>query len=111
MANNVNAGTILRIDDISFTGTATATRNPQLNAALSAAPNPSPDGRYLLQGLAPALLAAPLTVLDATGRVVRREEAPPLATSRLLDLHDLPSGMYTVQLFTARGMVVRRLLR
>ncbi len=111
VANNVNAGTILRIDDISFTGTATATRNPQLNAALSAAPNPSPDGRYLLQGLAPALLAAPLTVLDATGRVVRREPALAARPDRALDLSTLPVGVYTVQLDTADGLVTRKLVR
>ena len=56
-------------------------------------------------------MAAPLSVLDATGRVVHREAAPPLATARLLDLHDLPPGIYTVQLLTAQGLVVRKLLR
>ena len=110
-STTVTVGTVLRIDDITFSGTATSTRDAALQAALAIAPNPSPDGHYQLSSTEPALLAAPLAVLDATGRVVRREEAPPLATSRLLDLHDLPSGIYTVQLFTARGMVVRRLLR
>ena len=110
-STTVTVGTVLRIDDITFSGTATATRDPALSAALAITPNPSPDGRFQLSSIEPALLAAPLAVLDATGRVVRREEAPPLTTSRLLDLHDLPSGIYTVQLFTARGMVVRRLLR
>ena len=114
VATNVTAGTTLRIDDIAFTGTATATRNAVLNAAFNAAPNPSPDGRYLLQGLAPALLAAPLTVLDATGRVVRREpaSAPAAAgTTRALDLSALPAGIYTAQLFTADGLVTRKLAR
>lgn len=113
-ADNITAGTILRIDDIAFTGTATATRNAVLNAAFSAAPNPSPDGHYLLQGLAPALLAAPLTVLDATGRVVRREpaSAPAAAgTARALDLSALPAGIYTAQLFTTDGLVTRKLAR
>ena len=110
-AATVTAGTTLRIDDVSFTGTATATRNPALNAALSAAPNPSPDGRYLLQGLTPAQLAAPLTVLDATGRVVRREPALTARAARNLDLSTLTPGIYTVQLLTADGLVTRKLAR
>ena len=111
VAENATAGTTLRIDDISFTGTATSTRNPELSAAFSAAPNPSPDGRYLLQGLAPALLAAPLTVLDATGRVVRREPAIAASATRTLDLGTLPAGIYTVQLATADGLLTRKLAR
>ena len=110
-STTVTVGTVLRIDDITFSGTATATHDAALQAALAIAPNPSPDGRYQLSSTEPALLAAPLIVLDATGRVVRREEAPPMAIPRLLDLHDLPSGIYTVQLLTARGLVVRRLQR
>ena len=110
-AEDITAGTTLRIDDILFTGTASATRNPALNAALSAAPNPSPDGRYLLQGLTPAQLAAPLTVLDATGRVVRREPALTARAARTLDLSTLPVGIYTVQLLTADGLVTRKLAR
>ena len=111
VARNITAGTVLRVDDISFIGTATATRDAALNAALSVSPNPSPDGRYQLSSTEPALLAAPLSVLDATGRVVHHEEAPLLASPRLLDLHDQPPGIYTVQLFTPQGLVVRRLLR
>ena len=110
-STTVTVGTVLRIDDITFTGTATATRDAALSAALAITPNPSPDGRYQLSSTEPALLAAPLSVLDATGRVVRHEEVPPLATPRLLDLHDQPPGIYTVQLFTPQGVVVRRLLR
>ena len=110
-ATVVTVGTVLRIDDITFTGTATATRDAALHAALAIAPNPSPDGRYQLSSTEPSLLAAPLSVLDATGRVVRHEEAPPLATARVIDLHDLPPGIYTVQLLTAQGLVVRKLLR
>ena len=106
-------GTTLLVDDISFTGgTITATHDAVAEAALSVFPNPSLDGRYVLSSTEPSLLAAPLTVLDATGRVVRREAAParPAAT-RVLDLSGLPGGLYSVQLFTARGPVTRKLSR
>ncbi|WP_046245634.1 T9SS type A sorting domain-containing protein [Hymenobacter terrenus] len=112
-ANNINSGTVFRIDDVSFTGTVTATRNTEVAAAISVSPNPSPDGRYVLSTSQAGLLAAPLTVLDATGRVVRRETAPngaALAT-RALDLSSLPLGMYTIQLFTNQGLVTRKLTR
>ena len=111
-AENITVGTVLRVDDITFTGTATATRDAALAASIGLAPNPSPDGRYTFSAAEPALLAAPLVVLDATGRVVRRETAPlrPVAT-RALDLSDLPAGVYTVQLFTPRGLVTRKLIR
>ncbi|WP_375418348.1 T9SS type A sorting domain-containing protein [uncultured Hymenobacter sp.] len=107
------AGTVLQIDDISFTGTATATRDAKLAAAISVWPNPSPDGRYVLGATEPALLAAPLTVLDATGRIVRREAAPgrSAAPTRALDLSGLPAGIYTLQLATPRGLVTRKLVR
>ena len=111
-AKRITVGTVLRIDDITLLGTVTATRDAALTAALTAAPNPSPDGRYALAGLEPALLAAPLTVLDATGRVVRREPAAsPAAAVRLLDLSELPTGIYTVQLFTPAGLITRKLRR
>jgi hypothetical protein len=112
-AESVTAGTILRVDDIIFTGgTATATRDAAMNAAVSVFPNPSPDGHYVLNTTEPALLAAPLTVFDATGRVVRRENALKLAAAtRPLDLSALPGGIYTVQLATPRGLVTRKLTR
>lgn len=112
--NDATVGTVLQVDDVSFTGTATATRDAALAANLSVWPNPSPDGRYVLGGAEPALLAAPLTVLDATGRIVRREAAPgrsAAAATRTLDLSGLPAGVYTVQLFTPRGLVTRKLVR
>lgn len=111
-ANTVTSGTVLRIDDIAFTGQASATRDAGgLAAAFSAAPNPSPDGRYTLQGLDPALLSAPLTVLDAAGRVVRRERPTARDRTRVLDLSALPGGLYHVQLFTTDGLITRRLTR
>ena len=120
---NPFTGNIWRIDDISFTGgtvrsAATASADPAQPAAtlattLSVFPNPSADGRYELSAAEPALLAVPLAVLDAYGQVVRREDAPRSAPadSRTLDLSGLPRGLYTVQFFTASGLVTRRLSR
>ncbi len=103
-------GTVFQVDDVVFTGTATATRDAALAAALTVAPNPSPGGRYLLRAPA-ALLAAPLAVVDATGRVVRREAAPAAAApTRPLDLSGLAAGVYTLQLFTSKGLITNKLV-
>ncbi|MBD2769521.1 T9SS type A sorting domain-containing protein [Hymenobacter sp. BT664] len=108
----LSTSTVLRIDQVSFTGTATATRDAALAGTISAAPNPSPSGRYVLSSPEASLLAGPLAVRDALGREVHREDAPRLAaTSRTLDLSELPAGLYTVQLFTPRGLVTRKLVR
>ena len=109
-AGSITTGTAVYIDDINL-GTISSTRNATLSAAVSVSPNPSPDGRYLLSTTEPALLAAPLTVLDAMGRVVRREAASAATASRTLDLSTLPGGFYTVQLLTPRGMVTQKLAR
>ncbi|MGI4883388.1 MAG: T9SS type A sorting domain-containing protein [Janthinobacterium lividum] len=105
------AGTVFLVDDVSFTGTATATRDAALSATLSVAPNPSADGRYVLSGAAPALLAAPLAVVDATGRVVRREAARAgNAATRALDLSGLAAGLYTLQLLADQGLLTKKLV-
>jgi len=110
-ARTTTAGTILRIDDITLVGVATSTRAAQ-GVDLTFWPNPSPDGRFTLAATEPTVLAAPLTVLDALGRVVRQEAAPAASlTARTLDLSSLPTGIYTVQLFSAQGLVTRRLTR
>nr|WP_277881421.1 T9SS type A sorting domain-containing protein [Hymenobacter cyanobacteriorum] len=106
------AGTTLRIDDLSFVGAAAVTRDEALAADLSVSPNPSPDGHYRLNSAEPTLQRAALAVLDATGRVVRREAAPALAlASRPLDLSSLSTGIYTLQLFMPTGVVTRKLSR
>ena len=97
---------MFQIDDVAFTGTAAATRDAALAAALTVAPNPSPGGRYVLRAPA-ALLAAPLAVVDATGRTVRHEEAPAATT---LNLAGLAAGMYTLQLFTDKGLITKELV-
>jgi hypothetical protein len=107
----VTPGTVLQVDDISFTGTVTTTRDAALAATLSVYPNPSADGRYVLSATEPALLAAPLTVFDATGRVVRSEVAPKATTApRSLDLSGLPGGVYTLQVLTSKGIITKKLI-
>ena len=110
----LTVGTTLLVDDISFVGTATGTRDAANALALQVAPNPSPDGRYRLSSTEPGLLAAPLVVLDAAGRQVRREAAlrPGQALAeRPLDLSELPVGVYSVQLLAPTGTVTRKLIR
>ena len=105
------AGTTLFIDDISFvTGTGTATRAGLLDAPVSVSPNPSADGRFLLHSPEPALLAAPFTVTDMAGRVVLQSPTASPATSRTIDLGTHAAGLYTLQLQTDRGTVVRKLV-
>lgn len=103
-------GTVFQVDDVSFTGTATATRDAALSAALTVAPNPSPDGHYLLHA-PPTLLAGALAVTNATGRVVRREAAlTTSAPTRALDLSGLAAGFYTLQLVADQGLVTKKLV-
>ena len=93
VSKKTTVGTTLLVDDVAFTGTITATRDAALADTVSVSPNPSPAGCCVLNATEPALLAAPLAIIDATGRVVRREEAArtPAAT-RLLDLSELPGA-------------------
>ncbi|MDO7851349.1 T9SS type A sorting domain-containing protein [Hymenobacter convexus] len=102
-------GTVLLVDDVAF-ATPTATRAGLPEAPVSVAPNPSADGRFVLNSSEPALLAAPFTVTDMTGRVVLQVPAGSPATSRALDLGSQAAGLYTLQLQTERGVVVRKLL-
>ena len=111
-ATGATAGTVFQLDDVSFvgTGTVTAARNAALSATLSVAPNPSPDGRYLLSG-PPALLAGPLTVVDLTGRVVYREAAVAAgAATRSLSLVGLAAGLYTLRLAAGPTLLTQKLL-
>ena len=106
---NITAGTVLLVDDISFV-TGTATRAGLLDAPVTVAPNPSTDGRFELHSPEPALLAAPFTVTDLTGRVVLQAPKASPATNRSIDLSTAAAGLYTLQLQTDRGMVVRKLV-
>ncbi|WP_210518563.1 T9SS type A sorting domain-containing protein [Hymenobacter terricola] len=102
-------GTQLFVDDVTI-GTVTATRNAELQAAVSVAPNPSTDGRFTLNTTQPALLAAPFTVTDATGRVVLQGPKASPAALREVALGDQAAGLYTLQLHTEQGTVVQKLV-
>lgn len=102
-------GNVLFIDDISFV-TGAATRAGLLDAPVTVAPNPSTDGRFELHSPEPALLAAPFTVTDLTGRVVLQAPKASPATNRSIDLSTAAAGLYTLQLQTDRGVVVRKLV-
>jgi hypothetical protein len=103
-------GTVLQVDDVTFTGTVTATGSATRDAALTVFPNPSADGRFV-RAAPPDWLAAPLCVVDATGRVVRREAAAaPGAPTRALNLTGLPRGLYTLHLLAGEGVVTKKLV-
>lgn len=104
------AGNTLFVDDIALTGTVTATRDAQLQAAVEAYPNPSTSGLFTLASTQEnALLAAPLVVTDALGRVVLRQTDGPAAT-HTVDLRQQPAGVYTLTLDTPRGQLVKKLI-
>ncbi|MBO2012941.1 T9SS type A sorting domain-containing protein [Hymenobacter negativus] len=102
-------GTVLLIDDISFV-TPTAMRARALDVPVSVALNPSADGRFVLHSPKLSLLAAPFTVTDTTGRVVLQSAKASPATSRAIDLGAQAAGLYTLQLQTDKGLVVRKLV-
>ncbi|RZJ86845.1 MAG: T9SS type A sorting domain-containing protein, partial [Hymenobacter sp.] len=109
-ASAATVGTVFQVDDVSFTGTALANRDAALSETLTVAPNPSSTGRYVLTAPA-ALLAAPLTVVDMTGRVVLQEGAPKQVTSsRVLNLVGLAKGLYTLHLMTEQGLVTKKIV-
>lgn len=104
-------GNTLLVDDVTLTGIVAATRDAQLQAAVSVYPNPSASGRFTLDAAQePALLAAPLTVTDALGRVVLRQAVASAAGRRVVDLGQRPAGVYSLRLDTPRGPVVHQLL-
>lgn len=109
--NSFTAGNSLSVDDVTLTGTVTATRDAQLQAAVSVYPNPSATGLFTLAASAEAaLLAAPLTVHDALGRVVLQQAAAPAnASTRTIDLRPQAPGLYSLRLDTSRGPLVYQL--
>ncbi|WP_210517067.1 T9SS type A sorting domain-containing protein [Hymenobacter terricola] len=107
-----SVGNTLLVDDIAMTGTAAATRDAQLQAAVSAYPNPSASGLFTLAGPQdPTLPAAPFTVTDALGRVVLQQAAQPASgpAGRIIDLRPQPAGLYVLRLDTSRGQIIKQL--
>jgi hypothetical protein len=66
---------------------------------LQAYPNPSTDGRFVLQAALARPTAAELRVTDALGREVLRRTYSPT-----LDLSHLPAGLYLLELHTDVGV-------
>jgi hypothetical protein len=111
-ARTPTVGSSLKVDDVALVGTALATRaDAALQEKLTVSPNPSSDGRFQLSAPdAPALTSAALTVLDLTGRVVRRQPALPVPSpSRELDLNGLRAGIYLLRVDSKDGALVRQL--
>lgn len=112
-ASKLTVGAKLLVDDITFSGTALATRaDVEFQQQLTVAPNPSPAGRFVISSPArPELAAAPLTVLDAMGREVLRQPAQAVPTpERALDLSSLALGIYLLRLDSKQGTIVRQLV-
>jgi hypothetical protein len=108
-ADIITAGTTLLIDDVALVGGTLPTRAARAETALLAYPNPSPDGRFMLQLPAPTATAE-VRVTDALGREVAREawaNAP--RSSYVLNLAAQPAGIYTVRVLTAAGLAVQRI--
>lgn len=105
--SSLTAGTTLLIDNVTMVGVATANRTALDTRSLNVYPNPSASGVFALQVDEPALRAAPYSVLDVTGRVVRRAAAAaPTAAPRTIDLRGQAAGLYTLRLDTADGRTV-----
>lgn len=106
------AGTTLTIDDIALVGTAATTRDAQADAALSVYPTHSAEGRFTLNASThPALLSSPLTVTDATGRVVLRQGATATSGTRPVELpRNTATGLYLLRLDTPSGPLTRKLV-
>ena len=106
-------GTTLQLDDFSLSGGALAVRaDASLQNQLLVGPNPSPAGRFVLSSpTEPGLAAAPLTVLDVTGRTVVQQPAQAAPTGRRdLDLSALPVGIYVLRLDSKQGVLTRQLV-
>ncbi len=79
-------------------------------AGFSLWPNPTADGRLFLT--LPATTApTPVTILDATGRVVYAAEHRATAGQPVELRLTLPVGVYSVRVATTNGPLVRRLVR
>lgn len=89
-----------------------ASRNAALAAAVGLFPNPAHHAVTLAVPAALLRQAVAITVLNAVGQAVHRTTLPAArADARLvLNLADLPAGLYLVQLATNQGLLVKRLL-
>lgn len=108
----ITSGAALQVDDISFQGIALAARaDADVQELLTVSPNPSPNGRFVVNSASrPELAGSPLRVLDLAGRTVLQQAAQSSpAGRRELDLSDLRAGLYLLRLDTKQGAIVRPL--
>ncbi|GAB3639187.1 hypothetical protein GCM10027422_47780 [Hymenobacter arcticus] len=113
IARRITIGASLLIDDITLSNPALATRaDAEFQAQLTVSPNPSPAGRFRLNAPdQPALASAPYAVLDLTGRVVAQQPALAVPSPvRDIDLSNLSTGIYLLQVDSKQGKLVRQLV-
>lgn len=87
-----------------MTGTVTAVASPRVAAAYALYPNPSTNGQVQVQGT-----YARARVLDGLGRVAWQQPAG-VAGQPTLDLQQLPTGVYVVELTLPSGLLVNKRL-
>lgn len=73
-------------------------------------PNPVADNLQIKLGQ-PLEEATAVRIIDANGRVVRSDFLAPLTSTGELDMKDLVSGYYALQLATPNGMVTKIILK
>lgn len=82
------------------------TKSSQPPQALVVAPNPT--NGLLRIGLSENQPIDAIEVIDVQGRVVKRMAH---LVDRMIDLGTLPTGMYTILVFTGKGVRAARVLR
>ncbi|UOQ55364.1 T9SS type A sorting domain-containing protein [Hymenobacter cellulosivorans] len=99
----------------SFSDFQSITLGVQANAALAAQtqlyPNPTTGTVTLKLGELKEQAPVRVEVVNSLGQVVQRLVLQPRQGHTVLDLSAQPSGLYTVQLHTAAGLVVKKVVR
>ena len=101
----------LAIDVTLGLATATATRNAELTAATSVAPNPAHQ-RFTVSVPASSLRAASATLANALGQTVqtRQLNLPAAGGTADFDVSRLAPGIYTLSLQSGKDFVVKRVV-
>ncbi|MCB2408304.1 T9SS type A sorting domain-containing protein [Hymenobacter lucidus] len=74
-------------------------------------PNPTTGVATLELPNLPGSAPMPVEVVNGLGQVVQRLTLPPHQSQVALDLSALPTGIYSVQLHTAVGLIVKKVVR
>ncbi|MBT2559357.1 T9SS type A sorting domain-containing protein [Hymenobacter sp. ISL-91] len=88
----------------------TTSNQPLAGSSLQLYPNPTTDGRLTVK-LGGYTKAVELTVYNAVGQLVRTLTVPAGRLEQLLDLSQLPSGVYALKARTEGGLDVRRIVK